>query len=44
MKYTFTCPKCGEHNVTRKIIGTEFETVCDACGHWDSSDQFKTKD
>lgn len=35
------CPKCQSHNLCRKIIGTEFETFCNDCEFWDSSDKFK---
>jgi len=37
------CPSCGGHNITRKIIGTEYETVCLDCDYFDSSDHFKEK-
>jgi len=34
------CPKCKSKDVSRKIIGTEYETCCDNCGYFNSSDHF----
>ncbi len=34
------CPECHSKEITREIVGTEFETVCINCGYFDSSDHF----
>lgn len=35
------CPKCKSFEISREIIGTEYETVCGECKYYDNSDKFK---
>lgn len=35
------CPKCESENIVRKIVGTEYETVCEDCEHYGQTFEFQ---
>lgn len=42
MKYRLECPRCQHHpaHITRELISTEFETVCEDCNFYENKDKF----